>query len=224
MNRFRLRFLAFVAVSALFAAVQPAQAVQVTAGSELDFNGSLTPIGSPNSYTSTGSDFNTNGVASLGINGSVNINNTSSGAFLSFNAFTCPSAATGGCGTINDLTSYNIATSQLFSPPLPIANFLNFIQGANTLHFTLTSFSAAAVQPTGNNLGTLTLAGAGTLSFNSFDPTPAIFTITTQGPGATSYSGSILVAPVGVPEPTSMLLLATGLVSAGLLRRRTRRA
>ncbi len=213
--------MAFSALAALTLASVPANAALNTLvlGSEIDFNGGVNPIGGADTYNATGLDFRTNGNASIGTPGSLGLTNSASGNFTAFSAAACASSALGGCGTIADLTSFVVASNTLVTPALPIANFITFTQGAQSVSFTLDSFTIANVAPSGTSLGTTTISGLGELNYVGFTPTAAIFTVTSQGTGNTSFSGSLVSQGVPVPEPSSMLMLLGGVASLGFVVR-----
>jgi hypothetical protein len=210
---------------ALALAAPVAQAAPIVAGSQLDFYGGVDPIGATNVYdpTDTGVDFRTAGVSSPGTPGSLGLTNTLGVTINSFSGFTpltCPVSTAGGCGTIKDLLSFTQATNTLINPALPVTDFLTFTQGSLMVAFDLTSFLTTQAQPTANNLGQLTLSGAGTLEMAGLDDTPGIVTITMQGPGNTSFSGSVVAQALPVPEPASILLLGAGLIALGAAQRK----
>jgi hypothetical protein len=208
-------------------ASSPASAALIPAGSSFSFTGGAASIGSANLWDGTGIDFYAFGSPSVGV-GTTHITDPTSGAFTAFNPLNCPASSDGGCGTIEDLQTYAPSSNTLTLPTLPVFSFLTVTQSAAQsgtvaldATFTLTDFTNSEIVPSGNTLGTLILSGLGTLTFTGFDPTPAIMTITAQGNGATSYSGTVVVAPAVVPEPASIMLMGVGLAGLAVIRRRS---
>jgi hypothetical protein len=214
-------------VGAVALASSPASAAAlIPVGSNLDFTGSVASIGSANVYdtSSTGLDFYTSGSPSVGTPGTLGMNDTTGGVFTAFSPLTCPAASDGGCGIIKDITSYNPGTSTVNTPSLPVSSFISFTNNGFTSTFNLSSLTVNQYQPVGSTAGELSLSGFGTMSFTGYLPSAAELTITAQGAGATSFSGTIVSEGVAAPEPASMLLLGAGLAGLAAVRRRTRRS
>lgn len=222
MKRSSTIFVAAILFSGISMAAPTVLATPITAGAQIDFSGSIHPLGGPDVYNANGSDFRTAGSNSPGIPGTIRITNTSTSLFSEFSDSACPSFDSGGCGTIEDLLSYVENSTTLNDPLLPVFNFLTFTQGALTANFDLLNFSVLTEIPTFNMLGELLLAGAGILRFTGYEATPAIFTLTAQGPSDTSFSGSLVAQAVSVSEPSTMLLLGLGLLGIGYISIRRR--
>lgn len=186
----------------------PALAVPIAANSQIDFTGGVTPIGSSNVSTATGLDFLNFG-ASGSPTGTIALNAPTTGTFAPlFTLAGCPNnASAGGCGVIKDITS--------LSPFAAIAAFYTITQGANTVTFNLDTLPTIV---RGANF--LAISGTGTFLLAGYDPTPAEFVLTTQGPGTTTFSATTLAMPAQVPEPWSLAVLGAGLVATGLGFRR----
>ena len=113
------------------------------------------------------------------------------------------------------LTSFSFAASNgvvLFSVPAT---------GPTALSFTINGPLTVA---TVDNTGALSLKGNGTLTETGYDNTSGMFSLTSSSSG--TITGFQLVSSVPVaatPEPSSLVMLGTGLISAaGMLVRRRR--
>jgi hypothetical protein len=193
----------------------PAAAVPIAAGSQISIAGSATPIGGGSVGDATGLDFLTSGVTGIGTPGTISLGNAATGTFAAiFNSATCPSFTAGGCGTIQDLTS--------FSPILPIDGFYTISLDGSVLTFDLTSLRVVSqTTQSADSLATLSIGGQGIFELAGYDPTPGIFTLTTQGPGEITFSATTLASPV--PEPATLGVLGFALAALGTVVRRRRR-
>jgi hypothetical protein len=107
---------------------------------------------------------------------------------------------------------------------LPSTYFFQVNNGTDTLDFYLTSIAPAYTVNNGisnlilNGLGyfTETKDGGGIIDTS----TPGAVSFTTQGSGVTTFSASSVVAPTPTPEPGSLMLLGTGLLSAAGIARK----
>jgi hypothetical protein len=92
--------------------------------------------------------------------------------------------------------------------------------------FTFDLDSSAIVTQGG---GAVHVAGTGTVYGNGFDPTPGIWSFTTQDPGATHGSLNVFSFSASGSHPvpdsgSTMILIGAGLTVLGLASRRMRRA
>ena len=141
------------------------------------------------------------------------------------NGYTQAKAAT---GTFSDLFSASdtVAAVSLsdfnfgsgFTSPTQVFSITN---NGVTVSLTLTSITSSSIDADGN----LTILGRGIFSETGYDSAEGTFDLTTQGGqtgGVVTFSATS-VAPT--PEPNTLLLLGTGLMSsAGALYRRRRKA
>jgi hypothetical protein len=125
---------------------------------------------------------------------------------------------TGDFTTLLTAGEAGIITSPIdYASYAPGSAALVFGSGSNLLTFTLDSITSEHSGQFGlfTGTGTLTSAVAG------YDPTLANLYFSTQADGTVTFSATAVANPSAVPEPSTLMLLGTGLIgAAGALKRR----
>jgi hypothetical protein len=187
---------------------RPAQATPITGAFSI-FGNFLPVNGITGALTSlsaaTGIDF-------LALFGSTPSPGTA-GQFLVSSASGNFSGLVGGLGTIEDFSFAGSGSTSFPNPNIagPLVSFQNVLGTT----FTLGSVGPASVQ-TVNGISMLTFAGQGYFSMNGFTNTLGTFGFTGNGAGGTFSFSSSNLSTQAVPEPSSAVLLGSGLLMIAL--------
>ena len=111
-----------------------------------------------------------------------------------------------GIGSIRDITFDGLGNTDF--PSVPVAGF----QSVDGITFDLTDITNVTA-----NGDSLEIRGVGVFHLAGFDDTPGAFVFTGQQSGG---SFSFSASQSAVPEPTTLLLLGSGLIAAGLFARK----
>ena len=138
-----------------------------------------------------------------------------------------PGTPSGSYLGVPDLTPVTMTDFQ-FSPFVSPGVLWDFTTGGVHYWFTLVDVIVAQfefdVPGPGPNIAFLSLAGNGIAYIDGFDPTPGLFSLSTQGGSSDRttffYSAQTNVPEAAVPEPGTLLLMGTGMAGLALLRRR----
>jgi hypothetical protein len=110
-----------------------------------------------------------------------------------------------------------ITTPINYAAYVPGSASLVFGSGSNLLTFTLNSIVNNSISNFGNFTGT----GLITTAIAGYDPTMANILFSTQANGTVTFSATAMATPSAVPEPSTLLLLSTGLIgAAGAIKRK----
>jgi hypothetical protein len=146
---------------------------------------------------------------------------TSSGAITFINPALIGAGSTGSFSFFTNGTMFNINPNGSFT----------ITENGETASFVVTSVTSDTVTDLGNGATVLNATGTGTYTMSGVvnGTGLATFTDTSQSANGvnqqTTFSASTNVVPPAVPEPSSLILLGTGLLSsAGVLLRRRRTA
>lgn len=223
--------LAAVGLLSVAGAAVPAVALPtIPVNSSIQIGGSLSAVGSTTFNNTTGFDFgqqNTDGTFTYGtVGGYAELGGTGSAFFRNLGGVGL--GFIGGTeGTATDLvagTFDGIAADGSAPKTVSVANLYSFTKNDLTLSFDLTDITDLQRSYSADTgAQTVTVNGLGTLHLTGYEDALASVSLaaTRTGTGVTTtFSSSVTSAATNVNEPASMALLGTGLVGAGLIRRK----
>lgn len=115
-----------------------------------------------------------------------------------------------GCTGCVALTDFNYDGS--FAGPVTVYNAM--------LGDLSTAFELDAITTVAEFGSFLSIEGTGIATLTGYDPTPGIFDFSTQGGEGNRVTFSATTSASPVPEPLSVAMLGTGLLSLGVMRRK----
>jgi hypothetical protein len=121
-------------------------------------------------------------------------------------------------GLLTPFESGTISSPINYAAYVPNSASLVFGSGSNLLTFSLMTITVDNSNPA---FGLFTGTGLITTAVAGYDPTLANLFFSTQADGIVTFSATAAAIPSAVPEPSSLLLLSTGLLgAAGALKRK----
>lgn len=127
-----------------------------------------------------------------------------------------------GTGSFAGLSCTGCATFNSFTTGTPTP-FLLYSATEGAISTSLTATAKPTVTFTAGTpttLPSLEVTGPATLTLSGFDPTPGLYTLTTQGPTGVEVTFSVTSTASPVPEPASLALLGMGVLGIGVVARR----